>query len=77
MDNKFCEFCSIFQDCLKLWIHKKTIENDDLSKPLLEEGLKGQILRFGEHNIAHLRKSLHEGVEESIKLTAEEKGTLD
>merc|ERR1712131_465093 len=50
-----------------------TIENEDLSKPLLEEGLKGQILRFGEHNIAHLRKALYEGVNESIQLSAEEK----
>merc|ERR1712131_413953 len=50
-----------------------TIDNEDLSKPLLEEGLKGQILRFGEHNIAHLRKALYEGVNESIQLSAEEK----
>ena len=30
--------------------------------------IKGQVLRFGEHNIAHLRKELHKAVDEQKEL---------
>ena len=37
---------------------------------------KGQVLRFGEHNVAMLRRELHLAVDEEIRLkTKEEKDT--
>ena len=48
-------------------------KDEDESKPVIMTGLKGQILRFGEHNICHLRKELHAAVDENIKMTQAEK----
>ena len=48
-------------------------KDEDESKPVIMTGLKGQILRFGEHNIYHLRKELHAAVDENIQMTASEK----
>ena len=48
-------------------------KDEDESKPVIMTGLKGQILRFGEHNIYHLRKELHAAVDENIKMTQAEK----
>ena len=48
-------------------------KDEDESKPVIMTGLKGQILRFGEHNIYHLRKELHAAVDENINMTDSEK----
>ena len=48
-------------------------KDEDESKPVIMTGLKGQILRFGEHNIYHLRKELHAAVDENIQMTDSEK----
>ena len=48
-------------------------KDEDESKPVIMTGLKGQILRFGEHNICHLRKELHAAVDENINMTDSEK----
>ena len=48
-------------------------DDEDQSKPVIMTGLKGQILRFGEHNIFHLRKELHAAVNENIEMTQAEK----
>ena len=34
---------------------------------------KGQLLRFGEHNIAHIRRALHEAVDEEKRFDPAEK----
>ena len=34
---------------------------------------KGQLLRFGEHNIAHIRKELHAAVDEEVRFDEAEK----
>ena len=48
-------------------------DEEDQSKPVIMTGLKGQHLRFGEHNIWHLRKELHAAVDENVQMTTSEK----
>lgn len=49
----------------------KTV-TEPVETPLVMNGLKGQLLRFGEHNIAHLRRELHAAVDEEVRFTTGE-----
>ena len=45
----------------------------DESKPVIKTGKKGQILRFGEHDIRLVRRELHLAVDEELRFTPEQK----
>ena len=42
-------------------------------KPVIKDGKRGQILRFGEHDIRLIRRELHLAVDEELRFTPEEK----
>ena len=46
---------------------------DDESKPIIKDGKRGQILRYGEHDIRLIRRELHLAVDEELRFTQEEK----
>ncbi|CAG5089382.1 Oidioi.mRNA.OKI2018_I69.PAR.g12195.t1.cds [Oikopleura dioica] len=52
---------------------KKDAKADDENKPIIKDGKRGQILRFGEHDIRLIRRQLHLAVEEELGFTEEEK----
>ncbi|CBY18462.1 unnamed protein product [Oikopleura dioica] len=54
-------------------VPKKDAKADDELKPVIKDGKRGQILRFGEHDIKLIRKQLHLAVEEELGSTEEEK----
>merc|ERR1712130_712845 len=42
-------------------------------KPVIKDGKRGQILRFGEHDIRLIRRELHLAVDEELRFTPEDK----
>ncbi|CBY30525.1 unnamed protein product [Oikopleura dioica] len=46
---------------------KKKMNEEE--KPVTMDGLKGQLLRFGEHNILTLRKELHAAIDEEARFS--------
>ena len=50
-----------------------TLVKDDESKPIIKDGKRGQILRYGEHDIRLIRRELHLAVDEELRFTPEEK----
>ncbi|CAG5103696.1 Oidioi.mRNA.OKI2018_I69.chr1.g893.t1.cds [Oikopleura dioica] len=48
---------------------KSAKKGNEEDKPVTMDGLKGQLLRFGEHNILSLRKELHAAVDEEARFS--------
>jgi len=48
-------------------------QTDPEDAPVVMSGLKGQLLRFGEHDIKMLRRELHAAVDEETRFVGEQK----